>query len=133
MAERVEIRTLLITKTNGEEIQVDIPATWKVTFGLLAPGKDANSGKVALRIYEKETMQRAIFVDVAAFRDMSIPMRVKRVNVQEKDGFVECEGVRKRTTFQAKTSEWVNPDEETENKPKLLAMPTDTEVFGEDN
>lgn len=135
-----ETRTILITKTDGEEIQVDIPANWKITFGPAV----ANAGKarmegattgyrmmpMALRLYESEKMQRAIFTDVASFRDLSIPMRVKKTRVQEKDGFMECEGVRKRTTFQAKTHEWVDADVEAKQNPPLLDMPDDEEVFG---
>lgn len=127
-------RTLLIIHENGNETQIDIPESWKVTFGLASPGAEhVKGGKVglALRIYETEKMQRAIFTDVVSFRDMSIPIRIKKVNVQEKDGFMECDGVRKRTTFQASTTEWVSPDVDNSNNatPKL-AMPSDQEVFG---
>lgn len=125
-----KMRTLLITQKNGDETQIDVPETWKITFGPAVVGMPKSEGRVpmALRIYETEKLQRAIFTDVTSFRDMSIPIRVKKVNVQEKDGFMECEGVRKRTTFQASTTEWINPDEEVEDKP-LLTMPTDAEMF----
>ena len=130
-------RTLLITRNNGEEIQIDIPEDWKVTFGPAAAGISMTdrSGKnmpMALRIYETEKLQRAIFLDVVSFRDMSIPIRIKRVDTQEKDGFMECEGIRKRTIFQASTVNWINPDAEVpeENLPKL-SMPKDSEIFGE--
>lgn len=132
MNKQEEIRTLLIEKTNGEEFQVDIPVTWKVTFGPAVPFTSKESGKTiptALRIYESEKMQRAIFTDVISFRDLSIPMRIKKTHTQEKDGFMECEGIRKRTTFQATTSEWVNADEEVKREPALLQMPTDSEMF----
>lgn len=87
---------------------------------------------MALRIYETDKVQLAIFTDIVGFRDMAIPIRVKEIKIQEKDGFMECDGIRKRTTFQAKTHNWVNPDrEEEEDKPKLLGMPQDVELFGE--
>lgn len=135
MGQEKETRTLLITRRDGEEIQVDVPVDWKVTYGPAAVGialseRNGKSIPMALRIYETEKMQRAIFTDVVSFRDMSIPIRVKKVNVQEKDGFMECEGVRKRTTFQASTVSWVDPDssEPSENLPKI-GMPTDKEIF----
>lgn len=129
------IRTLLVVKNDYTEFQVDIPDTYKVTFGpAFVGGTSAEKhGKIpmALRIYENEKMQLAIFTDVASFRDMSIPLRVKEVKIQEKDGFIECDGVKKRTTFQAKTYDWVNPDAKAEEQPKLL-KPSDTEMFGEE-
>lgn len=129
-----ETRTLLITKQNGDEIQVDIPVHWKVTFGPAFVNHGPKmEGRIpmALRIYESDKMQRAIFTDVVAFRDLSIPMRIKQVKTQSKDGFMECEGVRKRTTFQATTHEWVNPDEKASDT-KQLDMPKDSEMFPRD-
>lgn len=130
-----ETRTLLIQKRDGTEIQIDIPVTWKVTFGPAVVGSSERNGQkmpMALRVYESEKMQRLIFTDVEGFRDMSIPIRVKKVRVQEKDGYIECEGARKRTTFQASTVEWVNPDkaEESNFNPNQLQMPSDEEVYG---
>lgn len=128
-------RTLLITKTNGDEVQIDIPESYKVTFGpAFVTTKEEISGKkvpMALRIYESDKMQLAIFTDVVGFRDMAIPIRVKQIKNQTKQGFVECEGVRKHTTFTATTSEWVNPDATTEEKPKLISRPADSEMFEE--
>ncbi len=129
-----ETRTLLITLKNGDEIQIDIPTSWKVTYGYVQTGftsKDGRTVPMALRIYETDKHQRAIFTDVASFRDMSIPIRVKKVSVQEKAGFMECEGVRKRTIFQASTVNWVNPDSnEPEDNPLEIGMPKDSEMFG---
>jgi len=126
--------TYLITKTDGSEFQIDIPSAYRVTFGpaFVGGGPQVN-GKIpmALRFYESEKAQRAIFTDVASFRDMSIPMRIKQVKTQTKHGFVEFEGVRKQTTFQASTSEWIDPDN-SDDKPKLLNMPTDAEILGEE-
>lgn len=134
--QETEIRTLLVTKGNGEEFQIDIPKTWKVTFGPVCAGSNASQetrskGNIpmALRVYESDKCQRAIFLDIISFRDMDIPIRVKKANVQEKEGYMECDGVRKRTTFQATSFDWINPDEVVD-KPKLLDTPTDVELFG---
>jgi len=126
------MRTLLITSKDGTETQVDIPDGWFVTYGVAAVGIPKSDGRIpmALRIYENKDHQRAIFTDVINFRDMAIPIRVKKVNTQEKDGFMECDGVRKRTTFQAKTTSWINPDEPETGKP-LLGMPDDSEMFSQ--
>lgn len=133
-----DTRTIQITKSNGDEIQVDIPASWKITFGpaVTGNGKTLADGRrvmpMALRLYETDTQQRAIFTDVISFRDLSIPMRVKQVRVQEKDGYTELDGVRKRTTFQAKTHEWVPADDIKEPDKPLLGMPKDQEIFGKE-
>ena len=125
-------RTLLIKKKDGQEIQVDIPEEWKITFGPIVVGASKTDGRIpiALRIYETEKLQRAIFTDVESFRDMSIPIREKRIDVQQKDGVIEVDGNRKRTIFEARTSSWVNPDEEVSSA-SLLQMPKDAEIFGE--
>ena len=126
-------RTLLITQKDGTEFQVDIDENWKITYGpaVVGYGSKAVDRNVpmALRIYETERLQRAIFTDVISFRDMSIPIRVKQENVQTKDGFTECEGIRKRTTFQATTHEWVDPDAEESSAWPKLTMPKDSEIF----
>jgi len=125
-------RTILIKRKDGSEIQIDIPEEWKITFGPAVVGTPKIEGKMpwALRIYETEKLQRAIFTDVESFRDMSIPIREKRVHIQEKQGYVEVDGSRKNTTFQARTAEWVNPDEEAPAAENLLPLPPDTEMFG---
>lgn len=129
-----ETRTLLITQRGGEETQIDIPVSWHVTFGPAAISAstsgmgDRKLMPMALRIYETEKQQRAIFTDVVSFRDMAIPVRVKVHNTQQKDGAIVVDGVSKRTTFQATTTEWKNPDDE-EGSAKLLGMPSDTEIF----
>jgi hypothetical protein len=114
--------TYLIEKENGKRMKITVPETWKVTFGPAVKGFDRKlsggpSYKVpmALRFYESETKQRAIFTDVVSFRDLSIPVEVEEVKVQEKDGYTECEGKRKRTSFQVKVKEWKDPDEEKED------------------
>jgi hypothetical protein len=125
-------KTYLVTKIDGSEFQITVPETWKVTFGPATKGNTSYSGEqrlkmpMALRFYESETKQRAIFTDVVSFRDMSIKIKIKKNRVQEKDGYMECDGVRKRTIFQATVSEWIDPDEV---KPELPMLPSDKEMF----
>lgn len=120
-----EKKTYLIEKEDGTRMKITVPADWKVTFGPAAKGTNhAPSGRqfkmpLALRFYESETKQRAIFTDVVSFRDLSIPVEVEKTDVQEKDGFTEVDGVRQRTTFQVKTKKWTDPDDISDNTPKL--------------
>lgn len=133
-------RTLLIAHRDGTEEQVDIDKNCKVTFGPAVVGyKDTEKRTVpmALRIYEGKSdnsAQLAIFTDVVSFRDMAIPIRRKKINTQEKEGFIEFEGQRKATHFQAQTVEWVNPDNDSKApETKQIEMPSDTEIFGDSN
>jgi hypothetical protein len=124
-----DLRDYLIVKTDGEEMVVSVPATWKVTFGpaVVGVGKVSSQyqGKMpmALRFYENQDRQRAIFTNVASFRDMSIPIKVKRVDTQEKQGFTEVDGKRKATTFQAKVETWVDPYEKMKDEQNLIPEP----------
>ena len=130
-----EMKTYLIEFENGKKQKITVPESWKVTFGPASKGANAGTTRtgsvykvpLALRFYESETKQRAIFTDVIGFRDMSIKIEEMKTKIQEKDGYMECEGVKKATTFRASVSEWVNPD-------KLVgvpALPTDSEIFDE--
>jgi len=124
--------TYLIEYENGRKQKVTVPSEWKVTFGPLAI-RGTNSSKphsqkmpIALRFYEKEKLQKAVFTNVVNFRDMSIEIMEERTNTQHKDGFVSCDGRKKNVSFQATTRQWVNPDEESESFPML---PSDVDIF----
>jgi len=126
-----EQTTYLIVHTDGTERRITVPSDWKVTFGPVAKGVNKTyQMPLALRFYENETRQRAIFTDVVSFRDMSIPILIRKEKTQEKKGFMECEGQKKATTFKATISEWINPDEIDEK----IALPgsADVEAFDVD-
>lgn len=114
----MEEKTYIITHEDGTRRKITVPESWKVTFGPATRGDrgQSRSGSLkmpmALRFYESDTKQRAIFTDVVSFRDSSIKIEEEKIHVEEKDGYTECEGVRKRTTFQATVKEWINPDTE---------------------
>jgi len=126
----LEETTYLITHEDGTERRITVPSNWKVTFGPAAKGmntKNVGSGykvPLALRFYENDTKQRAIFTDVVSFRDLSIKVQVKKRSTQEKRGYMECDGKKKATTFQATTEEWIDPDVLTEN----VALPDTADV-----
>ena len=123
----------IIEHDNGSRSRITVPDSWKVTFGPAVKGFNSGSDAhrkvpMALRFYESDTKQRAIFTDVKGFRDASIKIEREHVKVQEKAGFMECDGVRKRTTFQAQVKEWVaDDDKEPAELPKL---PSDASIFG---
>ena len=125
-AELELMTTYLITHDNGDERKVTVPSDWKVTFGPAAKGMQRGTGPnnlkipLALRFYEAETKQRVIFTDVSSFRDMSIKTQILKKSVQQKEGFMECDGERKATTFQATTEEWIDPDKPKPLKPTPL-------------
>lgn len=86
MPSKTDNRTLLVN-TKKEELRVTIPADYKVTFGPVQPGSRGYGDEGnCLRIYESETKQRAVFVNVVSFRDLSIPVerRVKRTKEKQK-------------------------------------------------
>jgi len=71
------IRTYQIVGRD-EVFEIQVPDSWKVTFGPIAVGSGRNSegaGSMALRFYEDDKRQRAIFTGVRSFRDLSIPIR----------------------------------------------------------
>lgn len=71
-----EMRTYEVV-TSGQRLRMTIPAAWKVTYGPVSPGSKAGyNGAPALRIYENETKQRAIFLNVVSFRDLSVKVEV---------------------------------------------------------
>lgn len=75
----------LVKAAEGEFI-IEIPASWKITFGFVNPAKSGDSyGRGeghCLRVYEGEKL-RAVYADVRGFRDLSIPLARK---VQKETG-----------------------------------------------
>jgi hypothetical protein len=78
IASEEKMKTYEVETVDGGKRRITIPASWKVTFGPLIPGVQQDRyGRnrrypIALRIYESKEQQRAIFTDVASFRDTSI-------------------------------------------------------------
>jgi len=118
-------KTYIIEKEDKTRVRVTVPEEWKVTFGPAARGSNSTSGRtlkmpMALRFYEADNKQRAIFTDVISFRDASILIEEEKTDIQEKDGFTECDGKRQRTTFQVKRKKWINPDDSISDEPLLI-------------
>jgi hypothetical protein len=75
--------TTYLVEKRDEKLKITVPSDWKVTFGPVAVGSgkqprnygyDAGNGSMAIRFYESDTKQRAIFTGVTGFRDLSIPV-----------------------------------------------------------
>lgn len=97
--------TYLIEFKSGKRQKITVPSDWKVTFGPAAVGKSRTSPSdlkmpMALRFYENDKKQRAIFTDVKNFRDTSIKIETVK--------------------------EWIDPDKHEEDLPQF---PNDEEVF----
>ena len=81
-------KTYLVER-HKETLLVTVPADWKVTFGpVFTPNKGGYGGpENCLRFYEAKDKQRAIFTGVLGFRDTSIPVKRKVVEVKGKSEF----------------------------------------------
>lgn len=86
MSEDSEPRTIkyLVTTAQGEFV-IELPETYKVTFGAVNPGGNPQGmhGRDlhCLRIWESKEKLRAVFCDVRGIRDLSIPL-ARKVEVQ---------------------------------------------------
>lgn len=111
-------RTYILELKNGDTRKVTFPAHWKLTFGNVLPyqGKDQKNHvehRIALRVYgdSKEDL-RAVMLDVVSFRDQSIGVLERRTSVQRKGGTLKTEHGSKDVVYEARMTEWVNPDKE---------------------
>jgi len=110
------VRTYEIVTTEGI-IRMDIPESWKVTYGPVSPGAKGgySDGGNAFRVYEADTKQRAIFLGVKSFRDLSIP--VQRLLVKHKGSEkyeTGYDGSRSRSSKSVVERKWIT-DEEYQN------------------
>lgn len=106
------VRTYEIQTTLGL-IRMDIPEDWKVTYGPVSPGNKGTYGEGnALRVYESETKQRAIFVGVTAFRDLSIPVKRLLVKRKGEDNWsTDSTGNSSRNSKEIVERRWVSEEE----------------------
>lgn len=69
----------LINISGGDDIVIQIPANWKVTFAQVNPDPNGNrgySGAHCVRVWEGEKL-RAVFANATGLRDLSIPLARK--------------------------------------------------------
>lgn len=82
------IRTYEIV-TSDSKLRIEIPEEWKITFGPVSIGAKGSYGNspLALRVYESDTKQRAIFTNVLSFRDLSIPVKRQMIKRSGSDAW----------------------------------------------
>ena len=106
-----ELKTYIVEK-GYECFKVTVPAAWKVTFGPgIPPGQSARNYSApspwCLRFYETKENQRAFFSGVTSFRDESIQIVKKVVNVKSEQ---KSESTHSKSATQSevvKSEEWV--------------------------
>lgn len=103
-------RSILIQRSGGhQQIVRGIPATAKLTYGPVNPGKQGY-GANCLRIYTAGNNQLAVFTDVAWFRDMSLTVQTrKRSEKQNREAEHGPAGSKVATQTEEKF-EWVDGD-----------------------
>jgi paraquat-inducible protein B len=111
-------RTYILELKNGDTRKVTFPDHWRLTFGNVLPyqGKEQRNAvehRIALRIYgdSKEDL-RGVMLDVVSFRDSSMGVLEKRTSVQRKGGTLRTEHGSKDVVYEARMTEWVDPDKE---------------------
>ena len=118
---------ILEMKDNGQQ-RVTVPATWKLTFGPICPGsRDGaynSGGGIALRFYENnKDNQRAVFTGVVSFRDSSIRIEEKVVEVKQQRMRKATPQGEKDFVVEANVSYWRNPDDPQTPDPEFTALP----------
>lgn len=123
---RTPTRTYLVEQRGNVQRRVTVPEDWKVTFGPLAPGSKHMNGqeKLCLRMYETKEKQRAVFTDVVSFRDLSIPVEVRKVHKQEQRAKRMTPDGEKDFTVVAEYAEWRADTDEPSEFPKALRLPS---------
>lgn len=125
-----DTKTYLLIMKDGQRKKITVPAGWKCTFGPVAPGSRNHNGResMCLRLYESKEKQRAVFTDVAEFRDASIPVKERVVHVRDERAHRETPDGIKHFNVQARYAEWRDENDEPSNfeeAPKLPSIDDD--------
>lgn len=103
-------RSVLVQRTNGQQqIVGGIPATAKLTYGPVNPGKQGY-GANCLRIYTAGNNQLAVFTDVAWFRDMSLNVRSRKKSEKQSREAEHGPAGAKVASHTEESYEWVDGD-----------------------
>lgn len=81
----------LISKNDGSDFIIEVPADWKLTFGRVNPALSDERGYHSanghcVRVWEGERL-RAVFGDVTGMRDMTIPLARKVVQTESESSY----------------------------------------------
>lgn len=118
--------TYLIGLTHGGVRKITVPSNWKVTFGPAVPPSpgarvQAERG-YALRFYETEKQQRAIFTDVAWFRDAALAVEERVTKTKAQRMTKHTANGAKDVVVEASVTEWINPDNPPEPEQEFLRL-----------
>ena len=120
----VGMTTYILEMKDGKRKKITVPSSWKVTFGLFAPGAVGNAGKSALRFYEgSKENQRAVFMEVESFRDMSVPLEEEITKTQDEILSKDTPEGRKQFVVSASVKEWRNPDKQASPGSEFMSLP----------
>lgn len=91
----------------GRQIVENIPATAKITFGPVTPGKASGYGeRNCLRIYTAGNNQLAVFTEVLYFRDLSLTVKTEKVSKKQTQESVTGPGLAFATVATEEKFEW---------------------------
>lgn len=97
----------------GKMRRITVPSEWKVTFGPLVPPREGNDRyqqkTFALRFYEGETKQRALFTDVLSFYDESLAIQERVTKVKQQVVNKNAPGGKTGMVVEARITEWRDP------------------------
>lgn len=130
LTDPVVARTYEVEFSDGSAIRVDIPETWKVTYGpIIGAGAQAGDGTSirrgkpsyggnAFRAWEAENKQRLLLTGVTSFRDTSLPMMRRAVRKFGSTTWVEDDGSWKGTKALDVEKRWVPVEDDTVEVPE---------------
>ena len=101
-------RSILVNRQHNEPLVVGgIPATAKITYGPVQPGKESYRGGNALRIYTSANNQLAVFLDVESFRDLSLTVKERKTTtISEGETIIGPDGKKTKSAGEV-SHEWV--------------------------
>lgn len=110
----VPVRTYEIETSRGA-FRVDLPETWKVTYGPVVGSDKTSVGRtMAFRAWESDNKQRLLISDVIAFRDISIPMKRRAVRKYGSEEWREDDGSWTGKRAEQVQKSWVDMDQLTD-------------------
>lgn len=126
--------TYLFKMKDGSAQKATMPASWKLTYGMIAPGKPGssynNSDKMCVRAYDG-TLLQAVFTEVESFRNMDIEVMEQIVETKQETIVKETPEGNKAFLVEAKSRSWRNPDLEYTAPKEFTSLPklVQTEVM----
>jgi len=126
------IRTYELAFKDGGVARIDIPETWKITFGPIAGAKGVVEGAgFAFRAWESETKQRLLFTRVESFRDVGVPMQVRavrRFGAPDSDWFLD-DGSWTGAKSELVQKAWRPVDDVLDHDPSQQVKPVEDDEF----